>query len=416
MTKFKILFVLCLMFASTDLFSQGGSNYSVFGFGDINKSYGAVYDAMGQTSIAMPSSHAINKTNPAMWSFVDLTRMQIGYNFNQHITSSDKEETLYQNNGQFSGLTGLFMIDTTLGAAVSFGLEPYSTIAYSISAPIIHPIEDDTLKGKNIFDGTGGLSQIHFGYAMHVTDNISIGAQVYALFGKAEYTNTTQLFNKDTYYRVRGSKDDFEGVGFKFGASYNWNRKLFIGAFFEKNPNLDINNETKDYTPVSISDDNLDTTYTNSYTSVVPNRFGFGLSYLTGKFRIGADFELQNFSDFTYRAGALDFKYDNSWRFSLGVERIGNKSFLADYMDRITYRLGVGMKDLYYEINGNAIKEMYASYGMQLPLPGTAVIDAAVNAGLRGTTNNDLVNEYFVRLSFSFSIGETWFKPFKREY
>ncbi len=416
MTKFKIIAVLCLMFASTDLFSQGGSNYSVFGFGDLNKTYGAVYDGMAQTSIAMPSSHAINKTNPAMWTFVDLTRMQVGYNFNQHIVTSDEESTLYQNNGKISGINGLFMIDTTLGAAVTFGLEPYSSINYAISAPIAHAFEDDTLKGKNIFDGKGGISKIHLGYAMHITDNISLGAQFYALFGIANYTNTTQLFNEDTYYRVRGSKDDFEGVGYKFGVAYNWDRKLFIGGFFEKNPNLDINNETKDYTPVSINDDKLDTTYTSSYTSVIPNRFGLGVSYLTGKFRFGADFEMQNFTDFTYRAGALDFKYDNSWRMSIGIERIGNRSFLADYLDRVTYRVGFGMKDLYYEVNGNAIKELYGSYGMQMPLPGSAIIDASVNAGIRGTTNSNLVKEYFVRFTINFSIGETWFKPFKREY
>lgn len=416
MTKFRIIIVLCLLFASVNLFSQGGSNYSVFGFGDINKTYGAAYDGLALTSIAMPSDYSINKTNPAMWSFVDLTRMQIGYNFNQHITSSDKEETLYQNNGKMTGVTGLFMIDTTLGAAVSFGLEPYSSINYSVSSPIAHAFEGDTLKGKNIFDGDGGISKIHFGYAMHITENISLGAQIYALFGIAEYTNTTQLFNEDTYYRVRGSKDDFEGMGYKFGASYNWNRKLFVGAFFEKNPTLDINNETKDYTPVSVNDSDLDTTYTNSYTSVVPDRFGLGVSYLTGKFRFGADFEMQNFTDFSYRAGALDFKYDNSWRLSLGIERLGNKSYLADYLDRVTYKFGLGMKDLYYEINGNAIKEVYAAYGMQMPLPGSAIIDASVNAGMRGTTNNDLVKEYFVRFTFNFSIGETWFKPFKREY
>jgi hypothetical protein len=416
MSKLKIIFFFCLLLASSELYSQGGSNYSVFGFGDINKTYGAVYDGLAQTSIAFPSGHGINPTNPAMWSFSELTRMQIGYNFNQHIVKSDNQETQYQNNGKITGLNGLFMIDTTLGAAFTFGLEPYSSINYSISSPIAHPIDDDTLKGKNIFDGKGGLSKIHLGYSMHITDNLTLGAQAFALFGKADYTNTTTLFNEDTYYRVRGSKDDFEGAGFKFGAAFNWNRTLYVGAFFEKNPTLDINNETKDYTPVSISDSDLDTTYTMSYTSVVPNRFGIGLSYVIGKFIMGADFELQNYTDFTYRAGNLDFKYDNSWRVSFGIERVGNKSILADYLDRVSYRFGVGVKDLYYEINGNAIKEYYASYGMKLPLPGTAVIDASVTAGMRGTSDNALLKEYFTKLTFNFSIGETWFKPFKREY
>ncbi len=416
MTKLKIFLVLCLMFASTDLFSQGGSNYSVFGFGDLNKNYGAAYDGVGQTSIAFPSSHGINKTNPAMWSFVELTRMQIGYNFNQHIVTSDNSDTQYQNNGKITGLNGLFMIDTTMGAAVSFGLEPYSSINYSISSPISHISGEDTLKGKNVFDGNGGISKLHFGYSMHITDNFTLGAQVFALFGIAKYTNTTNLFNVDTYYRVRGYKDDFEGGGYKLGIAYNWHKQIFAGAFFEKNPTLDINNETKDYTPVSISDQDLDTTYKTSYTSVVPDRFGLGVAYVTGKFILGADFEMQNFTDFTYRAGSLDFKYDNSWRMSFGVERVGNKSILADYYDKISYRFGVGMKDLYYNVNGSAIKEYYASYGMKMPLPGTAVLDASITAGVRGTSANGLLKEYFTKLTFNFSIGETWFKPFKREY
>ena len=50
---------------------------------------------------------------------------------------------------------------------------------------------------------------------------------------------------------------------------------------------------------------------------------------------------------------------------------------------------------------------------MQLPLAGSAMVDLALQGGIRGS--QDIVQELFLRFGFSVSAGEVWFKPFIRE-
>ena len=77
----NILTFICIVFASyIDLYAQqGGSNYSMFGIGDIRQSIGAGYDGLAGTQQAVQSYHAVNLANPAMWSAAKLTRLQIDF-------------------------------------------------------------------------------------------------------------------------------------------------------------------------------------------------------------------------------------------------------------------------------------------------------------------------------------------------
>jgi hypothetical protein len=50
---------------------------------------------------------------------------------------------------------------------------------------------------------------------------------------------------------------------------------------------------------------------------------------------------------------------------------------------------------------------------MNIPIAGSAMIDLALQAGIRG--KSAIVEEQFLRFGFSISAGEQWFKPFPRE-
>jgi len=58
----NILTFICIAFAFyIDLFAQqGGSNYSMFGIGDLRQSIGAGYDGLAGTQQAVQSYHAVN--------------------------------------------------------------------------------------------------------------------------------------------------------------------------------------------------------------------------------------------------------------------------------------------------------------------------------------------------------------------
>jgi len=404
-----VLILGLFLLSISSVLSQGGSNYSVFGIGDINGATGASYDAIGGYGIAMPINNAINLSNPAMWSFNKDTRIQFGYRFNQQF-ASDEQNSILQNNGQMDNALFLFTIDSSRGIGLSFGLYSYSNHNYGISSPLSAEIEGDVVSGKSIFTGRGGISTAYVGLATKITDWWSVGAMVNANFGAAE-EQVSQVFNQTYAFTSRSLKrDSYSGSHFKIGTSISPIHNLTIGAFFNTSSEMSV-----DETSILPTIFNNDTTIkgTNSFT--LPSTIGLGASYLAGKFLFGADFVMQDFSDFTYK-NRNNVTFKNSTAIALGLRRLGSTSWSSDYADKITYSFGIGRRDLYYSINGNNISEMYSTLGMQFPLPEGAIIDASVMIGNRGGANNALVNEWFSRFNINISIGEIWFQPFKREF
>ena len=123
---FIILFVLI---SNQVVLPQGGSNYSVFGLGDIIYGQTASSQAMGGAQIAYSSNNTINVLNPALWSKVKTTRIQTGYRFNQNIIDNGYN-VLWQNNGAINGFYSLFNFDTTREISAALLLQPLSSVNY----------------------------------------------------------------------------------------------------------------------------------------------------------------------------------------------------------------------------------------------------------------------------------------------
>lgn len=393
------------------LFSQGGSNYSIFGLGDINTEGNAAYIGMGGTSIAMPMNYSINMTNPALWSKVRNTRLQAGYKFQQHMNQQEGFE-LMQNNGELSGANIMFMIDTALGIGVSFGLIPYSSVNYVISTPVEITEGELTLEGDNTYGGGGGVSSAYFGVSSNVYGGLSLGAIAYAHFGKIQREVVTNLSGDFfTYDYLQLNRDLVSGFGYRFGAYFDGLDRIGIGAFFENQNDLQIDRE-RIYSNFPLYNDTIVST---NITSAMPNSFGLGVSYTWGKFLIGADYSRLNFNDFTYYPGD-NSEFHSMNTYSVGMNRPGNPSRNVDYLDRISYRAGLRYSSLYYNVEGQDINDLSISFGMRFPLTGSAGIDASFQLGQRGTEASGLVLEYYGKMSVDISIGETWFVPFRRQY
>jgi hypothetical protein len=103
-------------------------------------------------------------------------------------------------------------------------------------------------------------------------------------------------------------------------------------------------------------------------------------------------------------------------QYIVGVTYMGNERETRDYFKRVSFSLGFAYRDLYYNIRGNDMKEMSMSFGLKLPSSNSMFLDAGLVVGQRGTLNNGLLNEKFGKLYVDFSIGEFWFKPYKRDF
>lgn len=406
----KILLILSSIFLSLNVYSQGGSNYSLYGIGDLNITPTSTYLGLGGTSIAFPFDNIVNAVNPAVLSKSTQTRLQTGYRFNQHLIEDSKSNILYQNNGKVSGLSTIFVIDTSLGLTFSFGFNPFSNVNYLIRVPILVEYEGLKVDGNSIYKGQGGVSIGYIGATTKILSNLAIGVQALATFGVINNSIETYFYDDNFFYSKNQSDNRFKGFGYRLGLLYEPIDDLFLGTYLEKHNNIEYEKELIYQAELS-----QDTSFKDIFDLSLPDNFGFGISYLFGKFRVGADYRTYKMKEMNFNEGPVtEFRDMNI--FSLGVSRLGNKQINADYFDKVTYNFGISYKQLYYKINNVDIDELYLSFGMNFPFKNTAFIDAALTFGTRGKDQGILVKEYFGRLSIDISIGETWFMPFKREY
>ncbi len=407
--KKAIILLTVFVLFSLASFGQGGSNYSIFGIGDIISNVSSTYDGIAGTSIAIPSDYAINTRNPAMWSLVTTTRLQAGYHFNQNVIQNDKL-TLWQNNGKASGILGIFSVDTAMGLSFSFGVHPYSSVNYLLTTPFEVDADGVKLSGTTTYQGNGGLSLGYLGGSVNLMQDLSIGAEIFGSFGFINTSNYTTIAEPNSYPSQNSISDNLYGYGLKGGLYYNVGKGLSLGAIFETHNSLTVDRTTKYYS-YSLKD----TSFSKSFDMAIPLSYGFGASYVTGKFLFGADLSMQDFSNFNYQKDAKT-KFRNNMLYSFGVSRVGNRSPFAPIMDKIAYNLGFGYKQLYYSVNNIDINEYFGSIGFEIPISTGTMLNAAFQIGSRGTTDSKLVKENFGRFTIDISIGETWFKPFKREF
>lgn len=405
----KKIFLILFFTINAALLAQGGSNYSIFGVGDLYHANGAKYDALGNTAIAFPHQTGINLKNPAMWSENTDTRIQLGYKFNQSLVSNDNQD-LYQNNGGLDGLLTVFNLDTAMGASVSMGFYSYSNVNSLIATPVSITKNGETISGVTTNEGAGGITRVYFGFSIKPIEMLSLGVQVFGNTGVIE-NRIQSVFNEiNSFSTYTETKDGIGGTGLKFGLALEPIPNLRVGAFFEPASSFSIE---RDLTYGSGLVD--DTNFVSNTDFQLPSNLGLGASYMTGKFIFGVDYQTSDYSSFAYNALSA-VQYSNYNSYSLGIQRLGNYSPNAKGLDTWGYSMGANYKNQYYTVNGLDITELSGSFGFTIPIKGTAELDAAFTLGQRGTTDSGLIKESFGKLSINISIGDTWFQPFNRSY
>ncbi len=403
--------LLLLMLSKITAFSQGGSNYSALGIGDLRYSVGALYDAMSGTSIAMPMVHGINVVNPALLGLATTTRIQTGYKFSQHVIRSEGI-TSAQNNGKLDGLLAMFSVDTAKGFGISLGILPYSSLNYSTARSIQTDLNGEVISGHSTQLGKGGVSQVQLGASVKVFSDLQIGISTSALFGVLEYSD--QVTIDGSSWSVRNAQSyDIRGLIFKGGLWWKPAKGLNIGAFFSggTNASVFITRQATGYNPAGAY---ADTVEIEESQTGLPITAGLGWSMNLGKNLLGMDLMWGDYTGITVNARP-DAQYTTMYRTSLAYSNPGEMSSISTFFDNIGYHAGAYFEKTYVTYNGANLYEYAGSLGISFPLGGHAIVDAAVQVGRRGPAIENYLTDMFGRLTVTVSIGETWFKPFARD-
>ena len=102
-------------------------------------------------------------------------------------------------------------------------------------------------------------------------------------------------------------------------------------------------------------------------------------------------------------------------RISVGAQYTPDYNSVTKYYKRIDYRLGATYINTPLTLNGTQLKEMSISFGFGIPVRKSSTkYDVSFTLGRRGTTDNNLIEEHFIRFGLSVSYKGIWFV--KRKY
>ena len=141
----------------------------------------------------------------------------------------------------------------------------------------------------------------------------------------------------------------------------------------------------------------------------LPLSAGFGLSLRKGnQWIIGTDIRTQNWSNFsTY--GESD-SLANSWRWSAGAQFVPDERGFNSYWKQMQYMAGFHYSQSFLQLRGIQFSEVGVSLGVGCPIRrGLTTIRFMAEAGKRGTMDEGLLEERFVRFTVNFSLNDRWF-------
>lgn len=412
--KRYIFTVFVLISTLSVVVGQNNTNspYTRFGYGDITEGTSTELRGMGGVFLGNHSKNTINFSNPASYISVDsLTFMfDIGVG-TRYSHFSDKTTSSNTFNANLEYITLRFPIAKWLG--FSAGLIPYSLVGYnfnqsdSLEIPRNTPAEDSYKVGyQQSFNGSGGFSQVYGGLSVGLFNHVSLGANVYYLFGNVSNYRiltfgSTSGFNSSVYTNQIKASDVRFRYGLQFYNTFAKKHDLTIGLIYENKENLNGK-----YNAVLNSD-----TLKNVSGFELPQTLGAGLSYTFDKrLTVGIDYIRQNWSDALY-FGKRDSLVNTS-KIAFGAEYIPNPMSRTRYSDHICYRFGFSTTNQYYKFgNLHQPNDYHISLGVGLPTrTGKTMLNFALEYGKIGSSA--FLRENYLKLTFSASINEYWFfKP-----
>lgn len=419
----KNIFIVLLFFLLSAVCAQTrvSSPYTRYGIGDLLNNKYIRNNAMGGTSFGFRSPYSVNYSNPASFTAFDslsfMFESGVGSSITQLKTNTQEHLSNYTSLSYF-----VFGFPVTKWWGVSMGLLPYSSVGYNII---------DTEEMENVgllnysYQGAGGFNQFYVGNAFRVK-NLSFGFNSSFLFGsldkicivtlpdsadflntKVRYSTVTNdfLFNYGMQYQKVLSKKIKMTIGLVYNASTNLNSKQDSLAyrFFTGSGNSEI---IKDTIINSIDNKGLIT---------LPQSIGGGIILeiknraLNDKWIVGADYQMQNWEK--YRAFGEDDQLSNSKQVCLGLELTPNMVATTQRWKRAHYRIGFRYNQTYLKLHDTQLNEIGVSFGLGLPLrKSKTTLNFGFELGQRGTTDNNLIKENFVRINFILSVHEkNWF-------
>lgn len=418
----KKIFVLSFISVGYFLNAQsvGNSPYASYGIGDVKYDNTIEISSMGGISTAYISdfSSNFNFANPANNRNFELTSLRLeATNENNFFTSDYNNGKSTKHSTYLSNIALAFPLSPKVKMGISY--QPYSSKNYDI-------INTETLANGEIyanrFRGKGVLNMAQAAFSYRVTPEFAVGARANLYFGNLSDINEFTASNAE-FVNGYETKNRINNFNFTLGTSYQkisttTDKKFTVGATATLGNTNDMTTDYINSTYVYGSGETkrLETIIDQKSTSsknLLPFQASLGVGY-GDEYRwfVSGQIDYKKGEDISYFGNT--FSYNDSYRISAGGWYLPNYNNFRSYFSRMVYRYGAFYEKGNLEIAGNSINKFGISGGVLLPFKNSNIsrmsgIEIGFEAGKRGTTNDNLINQNFVNLKVGFNFADRWF-------
>ena len=421
---FNILFFVLLFSAQPHAQSLTSSPYSRYGLGELITPSFVQSFSIGGLGIALQNDSTtpfnINVSNPASYVSTRITTYEAGF-YSSLVKQESKDASQLNSNNSLGYLS--FCLPISNYWASSFGLIPYSSVGYKISN---QEYVDSIGKVNNLFQGSGGINRFYFGNSFRLK-NFFIGINASYLFGTIQQVGKLE-FPANNYFNIlRNHSTNIGDFYFDYGAQYlqrinnDWSIVLGATAALSTKINAKSTVLSQTYVPgiyYDIIKDTVQNISTNGNVTL-PLAIGGGLMIKKGQnLMIGAEYAVQDWSNYTYFGlKGEELKLKNNVKMAIGAQFVPDRAatIKGSYWSRVFYRAGFRYSDNYLNLKNTPSNEYALSFGFGLPVGRNRqmqqcnIVNLGIELGERGTINNGLIKEQFVKLLLGLSLNDRWF-------
>lgn len=409
----KYCFTVLLLVTSFSI-AQNTSPYARYGLGDVIYSYSARTLSMGHAGSAIINSDYVELLNPASWSNLNRTRIEFSFGYNE-LRLSNQNQSKYFGDGIFKGFTFAFPVSKDNGIGVAMGIVPFTRVNYQVQEKVA-----DTTTGNytSTYQGKGGLSKIFIGGTYRLPINFILGATLEYYFGNIKYTSNVD-FENNTYFPAEYElaygptgfgttigiiTPDMSGLlnsepisNFRLGLSANLVGKLDTDTSF-------VNRSSSIVDSIGFGNTKME----------VPMRLNAGLHIaFVNVYNIALDYFYQPWTDLKL-SGINQLNLNDVHKLSLGFEYRPQRVPGISFWEQIMFRVGLSYEMSQYKLKGNELKQYSVFGGFALPLSDENTIDFGFEYSVRGTIEDNLLEEQFIKINMGISLSDTWFIRYEK--
>lgn len=409
MQQYKKILFFCLIFCQArpiESISQNmNSPYSVYGIGDIDfRAYNRT-SGMASTGLALNSSFYLIDNNPA--AIAGLSRSFLLINISgagksvQYSGTPINADNSSNKDFWIKKLGLAIKLNKVWASAI--GISQFSNINYKFNGS--RSVIGSTTEYVTGYEGDGGINEYYWTNAVSLGKHISVGLRSSIIAGGINQTETIS----DTYLQsvITTQQQDYYGqLRFQTGLLYSspltkkWGFSL--GGRFASKTNM-VSQRTLTVTENSTDIVKDDFLKDNQFS--LPNTYAIGIAFKHNrKTTFAVDYTYEDWSSLNFREPGWELISSN--RISAGIEFSKQQQLYNQTVEKKYFQLGAFINNSYLQVRNKPINEFGFTAGMGGIINKNLLYTLSAEAGSRGTTQEKLIKEDYIQLTFGLSFSE----------